>query len=160
MLSSRLNLKWGLSLLSADLWKGHRAITFAPEVFPLPPCVCSVNDLPCEWCVGHGDSELRGQCDPLMRHIKRGPIEICSGGKGPPSWALNQQEQYDRQPILKLPGSGRTLDDIKAENTHFTSHQAAHADSWLKSQNSTAPPNNPNTMLSLAGEKWLAEGLL
>lgn len=57
--------------------EGGPVITFA-----LPPCVCFVNDLLCEWHVAHSHTELGGLCDALMRHIKRDSIEICSGGKG------------------------------------------------------------------------------
>lgn len=45
-----------------------------------------VNELLCEWksvtaglTASHNDSGLGGLCDAVMLHIKKGPIEICSG---------------------------------------------------------------------------------
>ncbi len=92
-----------------------------------------VNELLCEWrsvtaglTASHIDSGLCGLCDAVMLHIKKGLIEICRGSKGCRGDRSTSNNNKTGRPsgtaMLKLPGSRDTLDKIKAENTHFTSH--------------------------------------
>lgn len=129
--------QWNLLIFFAGLIEYWSMWAFKVQrYFPtMWPCEWHmfVNELLCEWqsvtaglSASHIDSGLCGLCDAVMLHIKKGLIEICRGSKGchgdRSTSNNNRTGQLSGTAILKLPGSRDTLDNIKAKNTHFTSH--------------------------------------